>query len=84
VVTFNYDGLARTVEPHVYGVNTAGHEALSAYQTGGFSRSSDRPGWRMFLLSGIRDLVVEDAKFEVTRPGYNPHDSGMSRIFAQA
>jgi len=84
VVTFRYNGMTRTVEPHLYGVNTAGHEALSAYQTGGFSRSSDSPGWRMFLLSGIRDLVVEDARFERSRPGYNPHDSGMTQIFAQA
>ena len=84
IVRFYYNGLRRTVEPHVYGVNTAGHEALSAYQTGGFSRSSDRAGWRMFLVSDIQNLIVEDTTFERTRPGYNPGDSGMTRIFAQA
>ncbi len=31
VVVFLYGGLLRTVEPHAYGVSTAGHEVLSAY-----------------------------------------------------
>ncbi|MGH8067388.1 MAG: hypothetical protein ACRERE_19585 [Candidatus Entotheonellia bacterium] len=29
IVTFWYDDLPRTVEPYIYGVNTAGHEVLS-------------------------------------------------------
>ena len=84
MVTFRYRGLVRTVEPHIYGVNTAGHEALSAYQTDGFSRSSDRPGWRMFLVSDIEDLVVEDKTFKRTRSDYNPNDPNIPQIFAKA
>ena len=84
VVTFSYDGLVRTVEPHTYGITTAGHEALSGYQTGGFSRTSDRPRWRLYLLSDIRNLIVKDATFERTRPGYRSNDSRMTKIFARA
>ena len=84
VVTFRYRGLARTVEPHIYGINTLGHEALSAYQIAGFSRSSDRHGWRMFLVSDIEDLVVQDKTFRRTREDYNPNDPNIPQIFARA
>lgn len=84
IVTFWYDGLVRTVEPHTYGLNTAGHEALSGYQIAGFSRSAGRPDWRMYLLSDIRNLVVRNARFERTRPGYKSNDSRMTQIFARA
>lgn len=84
IVTFWYDGLVRTVEPHTYGLTTAEHEALSGYQTAGFSRSDDRPGWRLYLLSDIRSLIVKDVTFERARPGYRPNDSRMTQIFARA
>lgn len=84
IVTFSYDGLVRTVEPHTYGVNTAGHDALSRYQIAGFSRSSDRPAWRLYLLSDIRNLIVKDVAFKGTRPGYRSNDSRMTHIFAKA
>jgi hypothetical protein len=83
-VTFWYDGLIRTVEPHTYGITTAGHEAVRGYQTGGFSRTTDRPGWRLYLLSDIRNLVAKGATFERTRPGYRSNDSRMTQIFAKA
>ena len=84
VITFQYAGLARRVEPFIYGVNTAGHQAISGYQTAGLSRSGDRRGWRMYLLSDIRNLVVENETFKSTRPDYNPNDSRMNEIFARA
>lgn len=84
IVTFWYDGFVRTVEPHTYGITTAGHEALSGYQTASFSRSDDRPGWRLYLFSGMRELRVKDAAFVRTRPGYRPNDSRMTEIFAKA
>lgn len=84
MITFRYRGLARTVQPHIYGINTLGHEALSAYQTGGFSQSSHRPGWRMFLVSDIEDLVVEDKTFKRTREDYNPDDPNFTQILSRA
>lgn len=82
VLTFTYDGFSRTVEPHAYGISTAGHEALRAYQTGGGS-STGTLGWRMFLISEIRGLSKSGAAFSNARPGYKRGDSGMSRILAQ-
>jgi hypothetical protein len=84
IVTFWYNGLLRTVEPHTYGVTMAGHEALSGYQAAGGSHSGDLPGWRLFLLSEISNLTVTDRTFARTRPGYNSNDSRMCRILARA
>ena len=85
IVTFWYDGLNRTVEPHTYGIHKdTGNEVLSGYQTGGFSHSGELPGWRLYSLSEISNLTVTGATFTSTRPGYNPNDSRMSQIFASA
>lgn len=35
LLTFNYDGYMRTVEPHTYGTDRKGNRALRAYQVGG-------------------------------------------------
>lgn len=82
VLTFTYEGFSRTVEPHTYGINTAGHAALRAYQTGGGS-SRGTLGWKMFLVSGIHGLSKSGATFASARPGYKRGDSGMSKILAQ-
>ncbi|ENO89930.1 hypothetical protein [Thauera linaloolentis] len=82
VLTFTYDGFPRTVEPHTYGITTAGHKAVRAYQTGGRS-STGTLGWKMFLVSGIHGLTKSGATFASARPGYKQGDSGMSKILAQ-
>jgi hypothetical protein len=75
----------RTVEPHTYGIHKdTGNEVLSGYQTAGFSQSGDLPGWRLYRLSDIHNFTVTGSTYEQPRPGYNPHDSRMSHIFARA
>lgn len=46
-LTVFYDGYTRMVEPHVYGINSAGHEAVSCYQIAGGSSSGKAEGWKM-------------------------------------
>jgi hypothetical protein len=36
-LSFTYNGFRRVVEPHAYGIDTKGHEALRAFQTTGGS-----------------------------------------------
>lgn len=83
VLTFSYDGHPRVVEPHAYGVTTAGHDAIRAYQTGGSSSSGDVPTWRLFLVSEIRGLSENGDEFANARPGYKRGDKGMTRIYCQ-
>lgn len=75
-LTFNYHGERRTVEPHCYGLDTKGHEALRAFQRGS-------KGWRLFHVSEIAGLVDVGEGFDGPRPDYKRNDKGMSRIYAQ-
>ena len=74
-LSFSYDGEIRTVEPHCYGVDGKGHEALRAYQIGG-------KGWRLFHVGGISRLSGGDQTFLV-RLDYKRNDKAMDRIYAQ-
>ncbi len=81
LLMFGYGGLVRVVEPHLYGVNTAGHEALSAWLRAGYSRSDPEGGWRTYLVPEMHRVQVLDETFAGHRPGYNPSDERMVRIF---
>ena len=83
LLTFRYAGRTRLVEPHVYGVNTKGHPALSAYQRRGGSASGERHGWKMFLVQDIEDLQLLPDRIFTPRLDYNPDDNSFSAIFAR-
>ena len=83
VVSFNYGGLPRKVEPFLIGETTAGNLALRGYQTGGSSRSGLVPGWHLFSLSKIDSITAEQSRFEGARPFYDPLDRAMRRIYAR-
>ena len=80
LLMFAYGGVVRVVEPHALGVNTAGHEALSAWLRAGYSRTSPSGGWRMYLLDGISALQMLDDGFDGPRPGYNPGDPHLVTV----
>jgi hypothetical protein len=82
LIHFTYDDCSRDVEPHTLGRLQNGNVALSGFQVGGFSVSGHRPEWRLFSLDKITGFRILDLTFTGTRPGYNPRDSRMSRIFA--
>ena len=83
LLRFVYDGYERVVEPHAYGVNTAGHEALSAWLAGGWSATGTEPGWRMFLVDQMRDVAALAEPFDAPRAGYNPDPGQFVRIHCQ-
>jgi len=82
IITFTYKNHHRVVEPYIYGWNkNTGNNLLSAYQIEGSSESGGLPGWRTFIVTKIKDLVVTDRTFKTPRKDYNPNDSRMSVIF---
>lgn len=83
LVMFDYGDLIRVVEPHRYGVNSAGHPMLSGWLRAGYSRSDPAGGWRNYLVRDIRSLQLLDAPFAGTRPGYTAHDARMREVFAE-
>jgi len=83
LVMFEYGDLIRVVEPHRFGVNSAGHEMLSGWLRAGYSRSDPAGGWRNYLLHEVSALQVLDAPFACARPGYTAHDPRMPRVFCE-
>lgn len=83
LVMFEYGDLIRVVEPHRFGVNSAGHEMLSGWLRAGYSRSDPAGGWRNYLLGDVHALQVLDAPFVGTRPGYVGHDPRMREVYCE-
>jgi len=82
LVQFHYDGGTRVVEPHCYGITTAGNEGLRAFQVSGHS-TSGKMGWKMFDLGKASSVKVLDTTFNGPRPDYKKGDKGMSQIFVE-
>ncbi len=81
LLMFSYSGTVRVVEPHLYGVTTAGHEALSAWMRPGWSRVDPEGGWRMFRQDGVTALQILPEAFEGPRPDFNPADPHFHEIY---
>lgn len=84
VVTFVYQGQARTVEPHACGITvTSGEAVLHGYQTEGGSASGIPPGWRTFSIAKIGEFVVTDKTFGVARQGYTTGRPHLDPLWAE-
>lgn len=83
LLSFQYDGFNRTVEPHTYGIVGKGHYAIRGYQTAGGSQSGEYVGWKLFLVSEMHGLSVLPRNFDVPRQGYTRGDKAFRIIFAQ-
>ncbi|HTH11622.1 MAG TPA: hypothetical protein VMA55_18780 [Acidovorax sp.] len=83
VLTVVYDGDKRTVEPHIYGINSAGHETVSCYQIEGGSRSGKPEGWKDLWISKLGTVTMTERTF-VPRTSPSPWgDKPMRQVFAQ-
>lgn len=71
LLRFEYrDGEARTVEPHVVGLNYGGAPAMLAWLRSGHSASGPTGGWRQYRLDGMTALEVLDEHFASPRPSF--------------
>lgn len=74
----SYKGVQRWIEPHTYGLQPNGKEALCAWQlTGGTG-----DGYRLFLVVGLMSLVIGE-RFGGPRPGYHRGDQRFLEIYSQ-
>ena len=81
LLMFEYADLMRVVEPHLYGVNSAGHDALTAWLRPGHSRTDPQGGWRMYLVRDMHHVQELDERFARPRTGYNSRDERMQRVY---
>lgn len=82
VIQFHYENELRVVEPHCYGITTAGNEGLRAFQIDGYS-SSGKMGWKMYDLGKADEIEILEETFIDPRPGYKKGDKGMNEIFIE-
>lgn len=80
LMMFAYADTVRVVEPHLCGINSAGHFVLSAWLLPGYSRSDPHGGWRTFLLERMWAAQALPQHFDQVRPGFNPDDHRMQRV----
>ncbi|UUX95560.1 hypothetical protein [Aquabacterium sp. J223] len=83
LLSFQYEGFSRTVEPHTYGIDGKGHYALRAYQVAGGSRSGEYVGWKIFHVGEMFGLSALPTKFSGPRQGYKRGDKAFQTILAQ-
>ena len=76
VISFQYDGSIRRVEPHQVGDDHDGDQTLSAWQLSGGSGV----GWRDFHTAKMSAPTPTGESFAGPRPGYNPNNKKMRRI----
>jgi hypothetical protein len=81
LLMFGYGDFVRVVEPHLFGVNSAGHEMLTAWLRAGYSRSDPEGGWRNYLSTEIDALQMLDETFEGARDGFNAGDPRMRDVY---
>lgn len=82
VIQFLYENERRVVEPHCYGITTAGNEGLRAFQIEGYS-SSGKMGWKMYDLNKAKNIENNGKIFQNPRLGYRKGDKGMCKIFIE-
>lgn len=76
VVTFDYDGSRRVVEPHILGLYRDGDEMLHAWQRTGGSGL----GWRDFETAKMAGFAFAGRSFRKPHSGYNPRGKPYVRI----
>jgi len=78
-VTFKYHGHARRVGPHALGRVTDNRLALLGWQVSGGSASEPPPGWRIFVVAGMKKMKLARATF-APRPDYHPEKTKLQPI----
>lgn len=82
VIKFAYNAQPRTVEPQAYGISTAGHPVLRAYQRAGGSDPGRTKGLRLFEVAKMSNVRKTAERFLRARPEHNPNDSAMKEVRA--
>jgi len=83
VLTFEYGGIQRTVEPHAVGVSKIGNDVVRCYQTNGENISPGQE-WILCELSKISKLVDTGTSFSGVRAEYKKGDKEMLRPYIYA
>jgi hypothetical protein len=82
LLELQYEGQARRVAPHIYGIDAAGEEMLSCYEVwGGTDGGPAR--WLSLRLAEISQLQLTTKRF-APRPEHQQRSNGdIARVYCQ-
>ncbi|TXK21056.1 hypothetical protein FVR03_23650 [Pontibacter qinzhouensis] len=81
LIQFTYKSNVYLVEPHLVGKNLESENCLLAWQISKSKSAITGTGWKCFDLNCLSDLKLLEKRFTCPRPGYDPYDNSMSRIY---
>lgn len=82
LIQFEYLDREYIVEPHLLGRNHDKQDTLLAWVVSGAMKQDLSNGnWQTFILGEVFCLKILEQRFSKQRPGYDPYDSSMSRIY---
>jgi hypothetical protein len=80
LIQFIYEGCTYKVEPHLLGRSLDKKDCLLGWIISS-SGSIKELQWKTFLLDQIEQFEMLEERFCKQRPGYDPYDNTMSRIY---
>ncbi|WP_439880559.1 hypothetical protein ACSX1A_15535 [Pontibacter sp. MBLB2868] len=81
VVKFECNGYYHVAEPHLLGRHHLKQDCILGWVISSSSPEFTEEGWHVFPLNKIENLTSLEERFCNTRPGYDPYDSTMTRIY---
>ena len=72
---FEYNGSERLVDPYAFGLSSYGNPLLRGYQWAGDSLSGKGPGWRVFQVRKMKNVVLEGVYFQPLWGEFDPNVS---------
>jgi hypothetical protein len=82
-IEFYYMHGYRTVEPFALGIVLSDHQdnmSILCWQTAGFSDLNEILGWKLYRVSDMEDIEVQNQHFTGIRPGYAPENLEMAQV----
>jgi hypothetical protein len=81
LLQLSYKGFTFITEPHLVGRNFEKQDCLLAWVTKSTSNTFKEPTWQTFELDLIEQISPLEDRFCRHRPGYDPYDNRMNRIY---
>ncbi|MCJ8167629.1 hypothetical protein MKJ04_22490 [Pontibacter sp. E15-1] len=81
LIRFDYGDETYTVEPHLIGQDQDNQDCLCAWLDGKKSASEATDGWYTFQFTEIKNMRLLNDRFCQQRPGYDPYNKCMNRIY---
>ena len=79
LVQFYYNDEIHVVEPHLLGRNHQDEDCLCAWRIS--KNGVNEEGWHCFNLTQMRQTKLLDNRFSKKRPGYDPYNTAMTRVY---